>query len=95
VLLVLIGGWVQFLYFTASWATTGRTVGNHVLGLRVVNFRGARMRWVGAALRAGFCVLFPIGLFWTAVSRQNRSTQDVVLRTSVIYDWVTQGAQPS
>ena len=48
-LLVLVGGWVQFLYFTASWATTGRTAGNHLLGLRVVSFRGLRMRWAGAA----------------------------------------------
>jgi uncharacterized RDD family membrane protein YckC len=94
ILLVLVGMWVQFLYFTASWATTGRTAGNHILGLRVVSFRGLRMRWVGAAVRAAFCVVFPIGLLWVAVSRQNRSVQDSVLRTSVIYDWVTQGAVP-
>lgn len=94
-LLVLVGGWVQFLYFMASWATTGRTAGNHILGLRVVSFRGLRMRWAGAAIRAAFCVLFPVGLLWTAVSRQNRSVQDTVLRTSVIYDWVTQGAVAS
>lgn len=94
-LLVLIGGWVQFLYFTASWATTGRTAGDHVLGLRVVSFRGLRMRWAGAAIRAAFCVVFPIGLLWAAVSRQNRSVQDAVLRTSVIYDWVTQGPVPA
>ncbi len=40
-------------------------------------------------LRAGFCVVFPIGLFWCAVSRENRSVQDVVLRSSVIHDWPT------
>jgi hypothetical protein len=28
-----------------------------------------------------------IGLGWAALSRQNRSVQDIVLRTSVIYDW--------
>ena len=26
----------MLLYFTATWATTGRTYGNHVMGLRVV-----------------------------------------------------------
>ncbi len=88
---VVVGGWLEFVYFTTSWATTGRTVGDNLLGLRVVSFRGVRMLWAGALVRAAFCVLFPIGLFWTAVSRQNRSVQDVVLRTSVIYDWVTQG----
>jgi hypothetical protein len=41
----------------------------------------------GALLRAVLCVLFPIGLFWVAVSRANRSAQDVVLRYAVVYDW--------
>jgi hypothetical protein len=32
-------------------------------------------------------VAFPIGLAWAIISRRNRSVQDVVLRTIVIYDW--------
>lgn len=80
-------GIVLFLYLTTFWATTGRTYGAHVMGLRVVNFRGERVRLIGAVVRSGFCTVFPIGLFWCAVSKQNRSVQDVVLRTSVIYDW--------
>ena len=75
------------VYLTASWATTGRTYGDHVMGLRVVNFRGRRLRWWGAFVRAVACAFFPIGLLWVAVSRENRSLQDVVLRTSVVYDW--------
>lgn len=78
---------VLVVYLTATWATTGRTYGDHVMGLRVVNFRGRRMRWAGAFVRAVACAFFPIGLVWVAVSRENRSLQDVVLRTSVIYDW--------
>jgi uncharacterized RDD family membrane protein YckC len=88
-LVLLIGAWVQFLYFTLAWATAGRTYGDEVLGLRVVNFRGEKMRWSGAALRAAACVALPIGLFWVVVSPQNRSIQDVLLRTSVVYDWTT------
>jgi hypothetical protein len=42
---------------------------------------------VTALLRAAFCVFFPIGLLWCAGSRANRSVQDVVLRSSVVYDW--------
>jgi uncharacterized RDD family membrane protein YckC len=84
---LLLGLGVQALYFTVSWAVAGRTYGDAVLGLRVVNFRGTRMRWAGALLRALFCVVFPIGLLWVLVSGQNRSVQDVLLRTSVIYDW--------
>jgi uncharacterized RDD family membrane protein YckC len=84
---LLIAGCLLALYFWICWATTGRTFGNKLMGLRVVSFRGRLMRWSGALFRAIFCVVFPIGLFWALVSRQNRSVQDVVLRTSVIYDW--------
>jgi uncharacterized RDD family membrane protein YckC len=81
-------GWVvSVVYLTFAWFTTGRTFGNHVMGLRVVSGRGGRIRLLLALLRAlAYCV-FPIGLFWATVSRDNRSLPDVVLRTSVIYDW--------
>jgi len=74
-------------YLAFGWATSGRTYGCHVMGLRVVNFRGNRMNPLGALLRAAFCAFFPVGLLWCAVNRNNRSVQDLVLRSSVIYDW--------
>jgi hypothetical protein len=45
------------------------------------------MHWTGALVRAAFCVVFAVGLFWVLISGANRSVQDVVLRTSVVYDW--------
>jgi uncharacterized RDD family membrane protein YckC len=75
------------VYLTASWFSTGRTYGDHVLGLRVVDARGRQPRPGKAALRAILCAVFPVGLMWAGVSRRRRSVQDVVLRTSVIYDW--------
>lgn len=92
--LLICYGFVLFVYLTVSWATTGRTYGDHLLGLRVVNFRGERMRWSGSAVRSAFCVALPIGLYWAVLSPTNRSIQDAVLRTSVIYDWSTR-RQPS
>lgn len=84
----LVLGWVYlFLYLAVGWMMTGRTLGAWLMGVRVVSFRGVRMRPAGAVLRSAFCVAFPIGLFWCVVSRANRSVQDVVLRTSVVYDW--------
>ncbi|MGB8650620.1 MAG: RDD family protein [Mycobacteriales bacterium] len=93
-LLLVSGAVVLFVYLTLSWATTGRSYGDHLLGLRVVNFRGERMHLSGAAARAALCVVFPIGVLYVLVSRANRSVQDVLLRTSVIYDWgpAAQGA---
>jgi uncharacterized RDD family membrane protein YckC len=83
-----VGMVVLTMYFTASWSTTGRSYGQHLMGLRVVNLHGGRLRLGLAFLRAAFCVVFPVGVFWVAFSGQNRSLQDVVLRTSVIHDWL-------
>lgn len=86
--MVLYGYWLNWAYWTVGWATSGRTIGNLVMGLRVVNYQGRHPRWIGAALRSAFCTVLPFGLLWVIPSGANRSVQDVVLRTSVIYDWV-------
>ena len=75
------------LYFSYFWGTTGRTPGQHVLGLRVVRRGGGRMRPLLALLRAVLYVAFPIGLLWVLVSRRNASVQDLVTRSAVVYDW--------
>jgi uncharacterized RDD family membrane protein YckC len=74
-------------YFAWSWATTGRTYGDALLGLRVVTRDGDRLRPGRALLRAVLCVAFPLLLLWAAISRHSHSVQDVVMRTSVRYDW--------
>lgn len=83
---------VLVVYLTISWRVSGRTYGCLVMGLRVVGPRGQNMRLVGSLVRALFCAVFPVGLLWIAVSRANRSVQDTVLRTSVVYDWQPRGA---
>ena len=37
--------------------------------------------------------MFPVVLFWVVVSRENRSLPDVLLRTSVVYDWTSKGGR--
>jgi uncharacterized RDD family membrane protein YckC len=86
--MVLYGYFLNWAYWTIGWATSGRTIGNLIMGLRVVNYQGRHPRWIGAALRSAFCTVFPFGLLWVIPSGANRSVQDVVLRTSVVYDWV-------
>jgi len=83
---------VLVVYLTISWLISGRTYGCLVMGLRVVGPRGQKMHLVGALVRALFCAVFPVGLLWVAVSQANRSVQDTVLRTSVVYDWQPRGA---
>ncbi len=82
---------VCVLYLTVTWSTTGRSVGKRLFGLRVVAGDGERLHLIRAFLRALTCTVFPFLLYWTAISSQNRSVQDLVLRTSVVYDWRTRG----
>jgi uncharacterized RDD family membrane protein YckC len=78
---------VTVSYLALAWGLVGKSYGKVVMGLRVVGPRGRKLRLPGALLRAVGCTVFPIGLLWCAVSIENRSLQDLLLRTSVVYDW--------
>ncbi|MFM1917578.1 MAG: hypothetical protein RJB01_1093 [Actinomycetota bacterium] len=92
--LILVGYVVMWIYWTGAWASTGKSLGGFVMGIRVVNHAGDRMGAASAALRSAFCVVFQPGLLWVVVSRKNKSVQDVLLRTNVIHDWQTVARQP-
>jgi uncharacterized RDD family membrane protein YckC len=83
----IAGAIVLVLYFTTAWTASGRTYGDRLMGLRVVDHAGRRVRLGRSFLRALLCWIFPIGLLWAAVSRENRSVQDLIVRTSVRYEW--------
>jgi uncharacterized RDD family membrane protein YckC len=76
-------------YFAISWTAGGRTYGDRVLGLRVRTRAGEDVGVVRATARAILCALFPLLLVWVAVDRRNRSLQDLIVGTHVIYDWGT------
>jgi uncharacterized RDD family membrane protein YckC len=96
---LLIAGVVVIAYLTFGWFVTGRTPGKQLAGLRVVTGLGLPLSFPGALVRATLYVLFPIGFLWSAFSSKNASVQDLLLRTSVIYDWrnhvVEQGSMGS
>jgi uncharacterized RDD family membrane protein YckC len=85
--LLLIGLGMLTAYFAVTWAVVGGTYGDRLLGLRVVGPDGGRPRWGRSVVRAVLCVAFPIGLLWVAVSQGNRAVQDLLVRSSVVYDW--------
>jgi RDD family len=86
---------IAVAYLTVAWAVTGRTQGGRLLGLRLVSTRLAPIGWLRSFLRAATCVVFPIGLLWSAVSTSRRSIQDVVFRTLVVYDAPVYAAAPA
>lgn len=85
--LTTIGVVVMVVYLAALWSTTGRTGGDQLMGIRVVNDRGERIGMARALVRSALCVVFPVGLLWCAVDRRRRSVQDVLIHSIVIYDW--------
>jgi uncharacterized RDD family membrane protein YckC len=88
-LVLIVGYLVAIAYMTLCWRISGRTYGDQVIGLRLLGRGGRALGLATALARAVFCALLPLGLLWTAVSRDNRSLADLLLRTSVLYDWQT------
>jgi uncharacterized RDD family membrane protein YckC len=81
---------VAVVYLTVLWTATGRTVGKHLLGLRVVRDDGTPLGALRAAARSLICVVLGVlSLLWAAVSKRNAGVHDLVLRTSVVHDWAT------
>ncbi|HEX5861922.1 MAG TPA: RDD family protein [Nocardioides sp.] len=76
------------LYLAATWSIVGRSYGCHLMGLRIVNRQGSSPGFWLALVRAAFCVVFPLGLLWCLLGRSRRSLQDLLLGTSVVYDWM-------
>jgi uncharacterized RDD family membrane protein YckC len=83
--LLLLGLGVQGVYFAVTWAVADGTFGDRLLGLRVTDDQGRRLGWRRCVVRAVLCTLVPVGLLWVLVSVENRSLQDLLLRTSVVY----------
>ncbi len=82
-----VGALVSVAYLWLGWWFAARTVGGQVMGLRVHGRYGRRLGPLRSLARAGFCVIFPVGLFWCVLSPERRSVQDLVLWTTVVYDW--------
>ena len=85
--LLLVGYFIMWIYWTWSWSTGGRSLGNVLMGLRVQTQRGNNLGLGLAALRSLLSVVFALGLVWALISRKNRSIQDILLRTEVVFDW--------
>lgn len=86
---------VEIVYLSYTWGSRGKSLGKDLLGLRVLQGDGHRLRPVRAFGRAVF-VTFLGGpsLLWVAVSRRNLAVHDIVVRTACVHDWSTATATP-
>jgi uncharacterized RDD family membrane protein YckC len=81
---------IAVLYLTAGWTSTGRTIGKGTMGLRVVSSRGRPLSPRHAFFRALICATFGwIVLPWIIVSRRRSGFHDILLHTTVVYDWIS------
>ena len=79
------------LYFVIFWMLTGQTIGQRVMGVRVVRLNGRRVgffsslaRWIGYQL----CIFtLGMGFLWVLVDNRRMGWHDKLARTCVIYAW--------
>lgn len=84
---VAVEWFILILYLGSGWASSGRTVGKSVFGLRVVRNDGRELPPSRAFARAFLCATFYFLLLWVVLGRKNQGVYDIVLRTSCVYDW--------
>lgn len=79
------------LYYVFFWMLTGQTIGQRIMGLRVMRLNGRRLgfwrclvRWIGYQI----CILtLGIGFAWVLVDNRRMGWHDKLARTCVIYAW--------
>jgi uncharacterized RDD family membrane protein YckC len=86
-----------FIYFAHSWATSGRTAGMALFGVRVVRDDGTAASGRRAVLRTlalplSFLFL-GLGFVGIVLGNRRRALHDVIAGTAVIYSWNARAAR--
>jgi uncharacterized RDD family membrane protein YckC len=79
------------VYFVLFWSLVGQSIGQRVMGVRVVRVDGGRLgvgrslvRWLGVQL----CIVtLGIGFLWVLVDDRRMGWHDIIARTCVLYSW--------
>jgi uncharacterized RDD family membrane protein YckC len=87
----------EFVYFAYCWATTGKTPGMVVLGIRVVRADGAHAEPWRAVVRT-LILPISIALFFVSIplillQRAHQAPHDLVAGTAVVYAWDARAAK--
>lgn len=91
-IVTLLGGVVLFsLYVATSWALVDKTIGQALLGLRVLRADGRRLTFPRAIRRSVGYILAALPLFfgflWVLVDDRRQGWHDKLADTVVVYDW--------
>jgi uncharacterized RDD family membrane protein YckC len=87
----------EFVYFAYCWATTGKTPGMTLLGIRVVRADGGHAEPWRAVVRTLILpisvALFFVSLPLILVQRAHQAPHDLVAGTAVVYAWDARAAR--
>jgi uncharacterized RDD family membrane protein YckC len=72
------------LYCSAFWILAGRTPGQVVFGLRVVNRDGRPPRLLAGVVRAVLLAYLPVVALWLLFDRRHQGLHDKLARTTVV-----------
>jgi uncharacterized RDD family membrane protein YckC len=78
------------LYCAVAWRLAGRTIGQALLGLRVVRTDGRPLKTLACVLRAAGYMLSAIlllGFIWVCFDSRRQGFHDKIARSLVIYAW--------
>ena len=82
---------IIYTYFNFFWFLTGQTLGNAVMGIRVVRTNGRRVGFLRGLVRSiGYLLAFiPLGLgfLWVLGDDRRQGWHDKLAGTYVIYAW--------
>lgn len=79
------------LYYVLCWGLIGQTVGQRVMGVRVIKMDGRQIGFGRSFVRFLACQLclltLGIGFLWVLVDDRRMGWHDKIARTYVIYSW--------
>ena len=88
-LIILSGLVLSVIYYVGYWSKSGQTIGNTLLGIKVVTKDGSQLSGGKAFLRyIGYLVsaiVLSIGFLWAAFDRKRQGWHDKIAGTYVIY----------
>jgi uncharacterized RDD family membrane protein YckC len=88
-LIIICGVILSVIYYVGYWSKSGQTIGNTLLGIKVVGQDGSGLSRGKAFLRyIGYIVsgiLWSIGFLWVAFDRKRQGWHDKIVGTYVIY----------
>lgn len=96
-LIILSGLLLSVIYYTSAWVRSGQTLGERVIGVRVVGSHGLTLTWGEALVRyVGYlvsAVALSLGFLWVAFDWKRQGWHDKLAKTYLVDEVATSRLQ--